>query len=1067
MFIKKSTIEKVEDVADIKEVIGEFVELKKKGANWMGLSPFVEEKSPSFSVSVTKNIWKCFAADRSGIGPLSFLMAKNYSYPDAIKYLAKKYQVEIEYQDKEAAQKYKAKEDRKAELLPLMQSVTKQFEKAFWELPEDHPAKQEVFGKRKYTKEVAKEYRIGYAPGRKFIYDLCVEHGQKENAKEIGLINDNNDKWANRVIYPLTDMHQGESVPIGIAGRSLTSDTKYPKWMNPNSSKLYQKERFWYGLDKARNSIVKTKQAWIVEGYNDVIAWQRFGIPNTIAPCGTAIATNQIKLLKKYCQHAIFCMDPDEAGKRSILKYIESFLKVGFRTHVVVLKDGLDPDDYVRAIEAEDDTALDHVKDNKTWTDGFKFLLDENKTDDEIANLQLAKDLIQLIHQIDDEVMRDIYLQWLGKETGQTKATINKYMKAIDIEELEPKTNTSQDFNTYELPDEVKEPLEKLLPTIKRYRIFQANNMIYAQYGDTPPYTFRSVSNFSIEIIQHMNDEKFPKKLVRIKNIHKHESVFDMASEAINTPNAFENAITNYGNYQWRGKREEHQLLKSYLFDGMGTGRQVEVLGWQPEGFWVWNNLVITGEGERLEIDENGCFDYKGVAYYVPSANSIFASNHYKYEAQKRFISINSQTTFFDLAKRTFDVHGNHGLMGVLFAVSSIFQDIIVKELSSFPLLFLYGPPSSGKDQLSEVIQGFMGLPQTAINLEGSASTTKAQIREFAQFGNGISQLSEYKPGDPGIDGILKGLWDRRGYKRGNIESHVGTDSIPILSSAIITANFTPDQEALITRLVWNLMDRTTFSEEEDKRYGELSDLVKKGFSSITNEFLKHRKAVEDDFKAQFRSFKTFLKAEKPNVNSRMIQNLSVFGAIYKITSNYIEYPYNMADIMKVFGKVLDLQMNKLNSASIINRFWDCFLASLRGNQNDILEVGRDFKLEGSRLYFQWTNTYNKVSRQWYMQYKEAMPSKTVMADALKKESNWLKPLKVIRYSPTVSSSAYVVDVSDLNIHQDILVAIHYQEQKQKNNGQMNAFPPDNDSNSPATPKNKKNNKEDDDELPF
>jgi len=137
--------------------------------------------------------------------------------------------------------------------------------------------------------------------------------------------------------------------------------------------------------------------------------------------------------------------------------------------------------------------------------------------------------------------------------------------------------------------------------------------MIYVQFGDEAPFRFRSVSNFSIEIIQHMNDEKFPKKLVRVRNIHKHESVFDMASEAINTPNSFENAITNYGNYQWRGKREDHQLLKSYLFDGMGTGRQVEVLGWQPEGFWVWNNLVITEEGEKLDIDRMGVSTIKGL----------------------------------------------------------------------------------------------------------------------------------------------------------------------------------------------------------------------------------------------------------------------------------------------------------------------------------------------------------------------------------------------------------------------------------------------------------------------
>src|SRR5690606_15445449 len=140
-------------------------------------------------------------------------------------------------------------------------------------------------------------------------------------------------------------------------------------------------------------------------------------------------------------------------------------------------------------------------------------------------------------------------------------------------------------------------------------------------------------------------DEKFPTKLIRLKNIHGHETIFDIPSESINTPLSFDNAITAHGNFMWKGGRNERQRLRAYLFDRMGTGRRIDVLGWQPEGFWVWNNKV-TLPTEEIDIKNNGVFEHNNTSYYVPSANIIYRNNHYKFESQKKVRLINASVTF-------------------------------------------------------------------------------------------------------------------------------------------------------------------------------------------------------------------------------------------------------------------------------------------------------------------------------------------------------------------------------------------------------------------------------------
>ncbi|MHA7843827.1 MAG: DNA primase [Winogradskyella sp.] len=1009
-YISKNTIDKIKEDVSLLQIIKEYVDLQKSGSTWKGLSPFVKEQTPSFMVSESKGIWKCFASGKGGNNAIQFLMAlpNGLTYPEAIQKVAELSNITIEYEDTKQAEAYVQQQKQKDELRPLLISTINQYHKNFLALPEDHPAKLEVFGKRQYTMQKVEAYQIGYAPDSKQIYDICIQIGRKKDAMDIGIINTQNDYFRNRVIYPIIERKGKELRPLGLAGRDLTGSKNAPKWLNSKQSLLYNKDKVWYGLDKAQEAIVKHNRAFLVEGYNDVIAFQCYGLLNTIAGCGTAIATGQIQLLKRYCETVVFCMDNDAAGKRSMLKYVQEFLKEGFRTEVLILPDG-DPDDFVRLHKMSvEKHGLQEFQTNKDLVeDGFKYLLAneiEGKT--EVEKATNAKSICGLIAQIEDSALITIYSDWLSKESGVNKTDIKGWIKEASKPTKDDKpTLTINSDGYYTLPKVVDKDVSELRPVIEKYQMFMANNQIWMQQGSEPPFTFKSVSNFSIDIIQHMNDEKFPMKLVRIKNIHNQEKVFDTKSEDLNTPQAFDNACTAHGNYLWKGDRQEHQRLRAFLFDRMGTGRKVDILGWQPEGFWVWNNHVTIPGQLDVDINDNGVFTKDKVSYYVPSANTIYRSNAFKYEAQKKVKVIQPNFTFQNYVSQVIKVHRNHGMVGILFTIASMFQDLVVKELGNFPMLFLYGPASSGKDQLADVCQSFFGHPQTAINLEGGVSTIKAQVREFAQFGNMISHLSEYKTGDAKLDGVLKGLWDRRGYKRGNIDSHVGTESIPILSSVIMTGNYIPDAEALITRLVWEEMNKTVFNDEEVKAYEVLSDMTKQGISGFTVSILNEREEVETSFTRVYRTVKATLSERMPEAQSRMISNAAVLASFYQIFNDVLQFPFSLNDVMEHIKEGIDAQTRKLTSASIVNRWWDCFLASMRGTMADQLRVGRDFKIEGNLIYIRYTACFNKIQRQWYSQYRDTAPGKTVMLDALKKDESFYQTFDKVRMSSGRGSS--------------------------------------------------------------
>ena len=1002
-----------------------------------GLSPFVNERTPSFVVSNVKMIWKDFASGRAGKSVIDFIQAyKNLDFPEAVKLACEVLNIPIAYEKETEEQR--EKRQKKKTLKEIISSVKEIYKE---NLPKLSHA-QKYMQERAFSQELLEDFEIGYALAG--MYEVLKERGQVSEGVAIGVLKAYQnggyyDFFKGRIIFPISDKH-GHCV--GFGGRVLPSEAKEgaPKYLNSPESEVFHKSELLYGFHLARNSMAQCGEVYLVEGYTDVMRMHQIGLRNCVATLGTALSAQHLAEIKKLCKKLIIFRDSDNAGATAAYRDMGLALEAGLFVERVVFpsEHKEDPDSIgqregaVALIEAARCDAVLHYLQGayeealvRADTKGKKvILMPEDKK-------RLSDLALELIGKISDVVTRDAYMEQVKARFG-IKVAIEKpkdekkYYKTPEIVIDLPQYGTEDPLENYQFPKEVEDP-SVYKNEILEYGVFQHANRIYCNTGSA----FYDVSNFSIEIIQHMQDEQFPMKLIRICNVHGVEKIFDVLSEKINTLNTFKNVVTSYGNFSFSGSAAQHERLLRYLFDRMGTGRKIDVLGWQSEGFWVWNNKIVIPGLREEAINSEGLFKYQQDSYYIPSANKNFEKNMYKYGAQKKFRSIPTEVSLPQYLKQLYKVHRGHAITGILFGIGSLFQDIVVSCTGFFPILFYFGPASTGKDNICEAIQSFVGQPQTAIQLEGSASTIKAQIREFAQFSNGISQLSEYKRGNPQVDGIIKGLWDRRGYKRGSIESRVAVDEVPIISSTLLTGNDSPDAEALITRLIWEEMKTQEFSDEAKAAYNKLKDMCRRGVSGISDWLLHKRAVFQEHFLEVYREKKRLLSEREAikGVPVRMIDNLAVLYAVYGIFEREGIFPFWQEDMERHFDSLIENQRRKIESDSVYQRFWDCFMVCMRLTQGERLQVDTNLRAEGGRIYFNFSTAYSIVQRQWFVQYREQAPGKSEMRRQLREDSSYMGEEKSIRINTNINSptSAMVIDIGKLRIREELLAEIEVQ----------------------------------------
>ena len=1046
--IKSSVIDKLYE-ADLCQAIGRVYtdasyKIRNNGTA-EGCSPFKNERTPSFKVSNVKNIWKDFGSGKGGTSIIDFIEAyKGVDFLEAVKIACEALNIPIEYEKETDEQK--EKRAQKQSLTQILKKTAEIYRQNFVSLPPESEAKKYMLS-RNFSDEIVDNFGIGYALAG--LYEAFKEQAIVSDGEALGLLRKNNqgnyyDFFKGRIIFPIADKY-GHCV--GFGGRILTNDKKQPKYINSAESDLFDKSNLLYGFHLARNTIANTGEVYLVEGYTDVMRMHQIGFTNTVATLGTALTPQHLAQLKKLCRKVIIFRDSDSAGRTAAKRDLQLILQAGLFAELVVIQSESkeDPDsigqrpEAVELIKASRTDAIVHLIGEAYRAALDRYIEKHGESKKPLLLPEDKKNLTELASKlvgcIPDNTTREAY-------TEQLKEMFNIKVSAVKSQasEVSPKVSEvrvqrtvfSNDgsLDNYLFPDEVEDPYLYKNEIIE-YGLFQHQNRIYTSAGKEGKEYFMSISNFSIEIVQHMQDEKFPMKLIRICNIYGSEKIFDILSDKINSLPSFKNVVTSFGNYYFSGTSSQHERLLRYLFDRMGTGRKISILGWQTEGFWAWNNKIVVPQGEDIVLDKTGLFNYQKTCYYIPSANANYENNAFMYGAQKRFKSTDTSLAPPEYFRQMYKVHRSHAITAILFGIGSFYQDIIVSGTGFYPLLFLYGPASTGKDNLCEAVQSLMGIPQTAIQLEGGASTIKAQIREFSQFSNGISQLSEYKRGNPQIDGVLKGLWDRRGYKRGTIESPVATEEVPILSATILTGNDCPDAEALITRLLWEEMKQQEFDDDAKKQYNVLKDMCKKGISGMADFFIHKRDFFADKFLETYREAKrNFTKGELfKNVPSRITDNLSVLRAVFNIFKNDWIFPFTEEEMLAHFEIMVDSQRKKIETDSAANRFWDCILVCMRLTQGEALRMGINLREEGGYLSFNFSTVYSIVQRQWFIQYRENAPSKTELRRQIKEAESFVGEEKAVRINLTINSptSAIKVNINKLPIRAELIAEIENQ----------------------------------------
>jgi len=450
--IDRPTIERILDAAQIIDVVQEFVPLKKRGVNYLGLCPFHNEKTPSFTVSPTKEIFKCFGCGKVG-NSVNFVMEHEHlTYPEALKYLAKKYHIEVV--EKELSQDEIDKQNERESLLVVTSYAARQFSENLFHTDEGISVGLNYFRERGFRQDTLKKFEVGYSfEKRDGFSKKAIEDGYKQDfLVKTGLTIQNEerifDRFSGRVMFPI---HSLSGQVLGFGGRILRTDPKSAKYLNSPESEIYHKSRILYGIYQARKGITQDDRCYLVEGYTDVLSLHEAGIENVVASSGTSLTQEQVRLIKRFTQNITILYDGDAAGIKASLRGIDLVLEEGMNVKIVLLPDGEDPDSYSKKVSNEEFTNFL----TKNETDFIRFktqLLLTEAANDPLRKADLIRDVVKSIAVIPEAITRTVYI----KECS-TVLEVSEPILYHEVDKLR-RQKSFQDRNKYPGPEDLPVP---------------------------------------------------------------------------------------------------------------------------------------------------------------------------------------------------------------------------------------------------------------------------------------------------------------------------------------------------------------------------------------------------------------------------------------------------------------------------------------------------------------------------------------------------------------------------------------------------------------------------------
>ncbi|MDV7698293.1 DNA primase [Chryseobacterium soli] len=426
--ISKQTIDKIFSTIRVEEIVGEYVQLKRAGSNYKGLSPFHDEKSPSFVVSPSKQIWKDFSTGKGGTA-ISFLMEiENFTYPEALRHAAKKYGIEIEEDQREFSEEAKNAQSERDLLYKIHEVANDYFQHFLWEVEEGKNIGLAYFKERELKDDIIKKFQLGYAPEKKNAFtEYASEKGYaKEILEKSGLsIFPENapagiDRFRERVIFPI---HSFSGRVLGFGGRILRNNVKTAKYLNSPETEIYHKSNVLYGLNQSKQAISRKNVCLLVEGYMDVISLHMSGIENVVASSGTSLTTEQIKLIKRLTENVTILFDGDNAGIKASFRSIDMLLAEGMNIRVLLFPEGDDPDSFARKHPQEyvekfiENEAMDFID--------FKAeILLKDAGNDPIKKAEAIRNIVKSVGFVQNALKKEVYLKEVSNKFGLSEQSL-------------------------------------------------------------------------------------------------------------------------------------------------------------------------------------------------------------------------------------------------------------------------------------------------------------------------------------------------------------------------------------------------------------------------------------------------------------------------------------------------------------------------------------------------------------------------------------------------------------------------------------------------------------------
>ena len=511
--ISQKTIDKIFSTIRVEEIIGEYVQLKRAGSNFKGLSPFHDEKTPSFVVSPSKQIWKDFSSGKGG-SAITFLMEiENFTYPEALRHAAKKYGIEIEEDKVEYSEEQKKAQTERELLYKIHEVANTFFQEILWENEEGKAIGLSYFKERELHDDIIKKFQLGYSPEQKDAFTkYALEKGYEKEILEksgISIFPENTptgvDRFRERVIFPI---HSFSGRVLGFGARILKSNVKTAKYLNSPETEIYHKSNVLYGLNQSKQAISKENLCLLVEGYMDVISLHQSGIENVVASSGTALTTEQIKLIKRLTENVTILFDGDAAGIKASFRSIDMLLAEGMNIRVALFPDGDDPDSFAR--KHPRDFVENFIKtEAKDFIDFKAEILMKEAQNDPIKKAEAIRDIVKSIGFVSNALKQEIFIKEISTKFELSEQSLFNELGVQKQIVQQHKPSERKETNVVKL-EKVQEILENVNPLLV---LEEKLVELMLKYGDyvldrkTPENEAYQITVIE-EIINHLEEDQ-------------------------------------------------------------------------------------------------------------------------------------------------------------------------------------------------------------------------------------------------------------------------------------------------------------------------------------------------------------------------------------------------------------------------------------------------------------------------------------------------------------------------------------------------------------------------------